>query len=1007
MKQFTVLYIALCSSLLLTACKDSDDLGGGEDATAGNVIRVGGIDTDELVATASMTRGDDVDDEKVTKTDAENISWLVEPLETGLDITYGLSSNRSGTSRVAILKLLTTDGTVGGPISYSEDGSNKYAEYSFLYRDNSTGNPTSDPAIWHGNGAHFFEGLYIPDKIQYNASASTPETIDAVATKAPDLTTDQHNDGTTSGSLGNYTLLSRYLGMPSNYTINATVGRIKLPFRHRMSRVLAYILIDPEMGSDVKIQGYSLTDGKDDPTTTAIKFCNVKVLQGVKASYDNDTKHYVYTPQWTQARKVVPHFVGERASYNDRDNKVEDASNFIAYYDVNEKTYTYPDDDNWDVLNTYNYDATTGLTSDGAYQKVIYGKVPVYDLIVRPTYTSLANVMYDEENVSDSQTKQDLYTATNQIDFELTLSNGLQYSKRFTFDLNANYQTVVYLHISKERVDYNSSGSELWVETRRDDDYYGVNNQNGNTLSIAGSGWQRAYTNSEKNFDVTDGHQYKYDSEDMFAQYVTDEKWIEMLREACVGGAHHGDYFILDRNISIPAAAFPENFVFTGHLDGQDHTITLTDASYTPAHDAYEPYNNSSYTKYIKSGDSYVVFTPAGNTTYYQASGDDYTEISDMGAYSGSTAYTRAENAPTYPLVSQAWTKTEGAYFQKSGSDYTSIEDITAYLSAFNNKIYTKNADSYTQVAVDNLVSSGISYYKYENSVYTLIADISSYFGTIYSKNPEKYTSVGDKTNLDSNVTYYKQDGESYVQIPYADIAAYDGTIYTKDADSYTEVAVDNLESGKTYYYLNDTDYVVIDDISSYREPVYTKDPDLYTGVTDVTTLDSSGTYYYKDSGDNYVQITNLDEYIGVYSKLITYNYTAIDFYMFVHYEPAVGESTGSTTLYMFSGLNGKYSTAQESDATATWEANVHKEVRGDNTYWVPYKTDVDGWRAEVINLNVNGGTLFKSDVTYLPTAGATVTGYVHNCWQGSTYSNGTWSGGTKVQEYTPAIPLY
>ena len=67
---------------------------------------------------------------------------------------------------------------------------------------------------------------------------------------------------------------------------------------------------------------------------------------------------------------------------------------------------------------------------------------------------------------------------------------------------------------------------------------------------------------------------------------------------------------------------------------------------------------------------------------------------------------------------------------------------------------------------------------------------------------------------------------------------------------------------------------------------------------------------------------------------------------------------------YLFDGLNGKYTTAQEKDPNATWQANVHKEG---NT-WVP----IPGFRAEVVNTKINGGSLFK--------AGADVTGYVNNC---------------------------
>ena len=502
------------------------------------------------------------------------MSWLIDPLKNGMNITYGLSSNSSNILH-AQLKLLTDE---YGNIKYSTDGetgnAKKYAEYSFKKYNGNT--LPGDDAKWLGNGRHFFQGVFVPDEIKTNAG------------NFPDkLTTDQHTAGTTAGSLGNYTLLSRYLAMPSNFTLNATVARVKLPFRHRLARVLAYILIDPAIGTGVTLQGYKQDkDGNpttdEDPTTTKISFSNVEVLKSVTESGEGNIK--TYTPQWTTARKAVPHFVGERGSYDesDLDNPVKEAAHFIAYYDVEKSTYIYPTDAAWDDIHehaTFTNDATT--YKEKKYTRTLYGTVPVYDLIVRPTYSSLNNVMYDEANYDNSSARRDLYVKTNQIDFELSLSNGLHYTKKFTFDLDANYQTVVYLHISRERVDYNSSGSDLWVSRNGEDDYYGVNNQNGNTLSYAGSSWQRAYTNKDKEINVTDGHKYQADDEDQFAQYVSDDKWIEMFIEAYEGGRHHGDYFILDRDIEIPAAAFPNGFVFTGHLDGQDHTITITGNSYT------------------------------------------------------------------------------------------------------------------------------------------------------------------------------------------------------------------------------------------------------------------------------------------------------------------------------------------------------------------------------------------------------------------------------------------
>ncbi len=604
MKVRTFLYIGL-AGLLLGACKDSDAILAGSDGDAtASIIRVGGVSADYLVTSATVTRaGGDVDEETVKRTDAENVSWLIAPLKDGLNITYGLSAAASE-SYHAQLKLLFD----GSNIRYSTDGTGenatKYAEYSFnKYDDNAT--LTEKPAQWLGNGRHFFQGVYVPAEIK-TGTAGLPA----------DLTTDQHDDNasvveatetTAAKPLGNYTLLTRYLAMPSNFTLNATVARVKLPFRHRLARVLAYILIDPALGSDVTLEGYNYQPAKaaegdkpatdevpDDPTTTKISFSNVRVLQSVTESGTGNIK--TYTPQWTEARKAVPHFVGERGSYDDSNNTSYDDSDFIAYYDEETGTFIYPTDSEWKLIHknaTFTNDATT---YDGKkYTRTKYGRVPVYDLIVRPTYSLLNNVMYDEDIYDsngkvDERKRQTLNALTNQIDFELSLSNDLHYTKKFTFDLDANYQTVVYLHISRERVDYNSSGSALWTETRADDDYYGVNNQNGNNLSFAGSSWQRAYTNVETTSDehpnpfddkVTDGHFYTGDDEDEFAQYVSDDKWIEMFIEAYEGGRHHGDYFILHKDISIPAAAFPAGFVFTGHLDGQDHTITITDGSYT------------------------------------------------------------------------------------------------------------------------------------------------------------------------------------------------------------------------------------------------------------------------------------------------------------------------------------------------------------------------------------------------------------------------------------------
>ena len=898
------LYMAPLVWLCLMACQDKDDMAHGSEAIdSGMAIRVGGIASDELVTHASVTRAGEEEVEK-KKYNAEDVPWLIAPLKQGMNITYGRTVDNSKVSKVAILTLQFNG---DGSIKYAEDEDfegGKAAEYTFFYKYKNYGTSSeaettpSTTAQWFDNGAHFFEGLNVPARL-VNEASNFPS----------DLTTDQHNDADgkqtddsyDEASMGNYTLLSHYLSMPSNYTINATVKRIKLPFRHRLARVLAYILIDPAMvHSDagktrVKIQGYKkdaygVATTEENPSTSEIKFCNVKLLDFVQ---NNGNADQPYQPVWTEQRKVIPHFVGERGSYDDSKNQyVNDAvkDNFIAYYNTSKKDYIYPTSSEWATAYGKTYDTTTNLSSDGMYERIQYGLVPVYDLIVRPTYTTLGRVMYDEAT-SASVTEQNLLDETNQIEFEITLDNGLKYSKVFEFDLDANYQTVVYLRISHERVDYDESGSDLWVEDTGYDDYYGVNNKNENNLSFAGSGWQRAYTNKSKSIGITDGHYYHQDNEDVYAQYVDDATWIEMFLQAHEGGKHHGDYFILDNDIKIPQAAIPENFVFTGHLDGLDHTITLTtNGSYTAPYDRYDAYDNAAFTKYKESGTSYVEFVPATGVTYYQkGEGDTYTEITNMDSYAGSTIYTKQTNESyNYTLATLEQIKAipaEGTgYWEKIGGEYKEI-----------------------------------------------VSNISSYISSKISTLPE---------------------------------------IYTQESDNYTKVTVNNI---------ND--------------------------------LDVKTTYYKKD-GDTYEPI-NLSEHFGIYIKSTVYTdtYTEIKLYKKVHVKGVYGDGAVATHGFLFTGLNGKYETAQEKTEgyTGKWEANVHYE----NGKWVPYKTTTDGWRAEIINTNIKGGTVFKSGVYNETTKQYTtaVTGYVHNCWtNGTTFDTTThkWdAGATKVQDYTPSIPEY
>ena len=146
--------------------------------------------------------------------------------------------------------------------------------------------------------------------------------------------------------------------------------------------------------------------------------------------------------------------------------------------------------------------------------------------------------------------------------------------------------------------------------------------------------------------------------------------------------------------------------------------------------------------------------------------------------------------------------------------------------------------------------------------------------------------------------------------------------------------------------------------------------------------------------------------------KVETYTYESIAFFKKVHHAEVTETVLGKVPTSLFAGLNGNYTTAQEGDMSAVWEANVHKEKWGNTTYWVPFKTGSDGWRAEVINVNINGGTLFKAEAAYSSDGGDgthDVTGHVHNCWEGATYDRAThkWSGGKKVKENIPSIPEY
>ena len=600
----TLYIISLC--MLLTACRDVMPTDSPEVGNLDDVIRVGSATIDDMDVNVSYaTRA-----ENNSSPAAEQQPWLITPLKQGLDITYGnISQGNRQNENVAILKLkgadsLGDDEKAMGPVGnqYAVDNETDLAIYSFKYRDPSVG----DDAKWYSNGTHFFEGVYVPKKIRYGAGTDITDDNDVTYVDnigAPGIVTNQSDDNaveTEGNQLGNYTLLSHYLGMPANTRISATVGRIQLPFRHRLARVLAFVLIDPSM-TGVTLEGYKKNANgnsteTDNPNTTAIRFCNVDVLAGVKDEKlgDAENAHHTLTPQWKTPRKVIPHFIGESGSVGTDGTELD--SDFLVFYNLDTKVFVFMTDSNWKTVKNI-YENAPGTSEkekeeNCRYRKINYGKVPVYDLIVRPTYTSLDNVMYDEDIYNADGTinetkRKELYAKKNKIDFEIKLSNGLEYTKEFNFDLNANYQTIVYMRISRESVDYNSSGSEKWKETEKRDEYYGVDNALGHSLSMAGSSWQRAFTRRDDKYindgkdQVTDGGFYDEGTtgdDNATGQYLSEQTWVKYLTEAHEGGMHHGDYFYMDKDVTIDAKDLPENFVFTGHLDGNGKTITVKDA---------------------------------------------------------------------------------------------------------------------------------------------------------------------------------------------------------------------------------------------------------------------------------------------------------------------------------------------------------------------------------------------------------------------------------------------
>lgn len=562
-------------ALLLTACSEAlpPEIDPGE-AQPGQAIQVGGVVMPGLSV--------QVETKASEETDAEKVAWLKTPLSEGLDVFYGLREKFHEKTENAKLRWKGSEGTGGT------------GEYTFYKAG------TETPAQWLGNGSHLFRGVYVPKAVRATAGDTPPAKRPWVKDQSPAA------EGSTQTT--NYDHLNHYLAMRANLQIAATLGRIQLPYSHRLARVLTVVLIDPELskeeGQRVTLKDYDKTKGMYDPTNTSIWMDRVDVLDYVSSSPTTRGEEAVtmWHPRWTTARNVTPHFFGEVGSLDNDFQKLHD--DLLVFCDTKTDNLYFPTTDGWNAMrNTYNASyikykdqypdqakleaqikKETGLTC------INYGKAPCYDLILRPTYTSEAMVMYDEaENINLGTTRKELAALTNGITYVVELSNGLRYSERIEIDLDAGYQTVVYLRIDRDQVDFNQTVAEEWRMVTEADGYYGVNNQHGDRLSIAGGSWQRAYRmGTLADAPITDGSEYNENGNpDHYqdqkpgethrdGQYLSEDSWKEAFFEAKKGNKHHGDYFVLTQDITIDVSTIPTDFVFTGHLDGRGHTITLT-----------------------------------------------------------------------------------------------------------------------------------------------------------------------------------------------------------------------------------------------------------------------------------------------------------------------------------------------------------------------------------------------------------------------------------------------
>ena len=286
----------MAAVISLASCSD-DALNNGTEISqdTNKVINIGGMVTEEPEVTL-LTRAENDDDERVK---AETVPWLKGALLNGLDITYSNLTeygHNITNERVAILRW-----------TGSIDQTSNRGIYTFRYKKPDGSTPDAD-AEWYDNGEHYFEGEYVPAEIREKGTAKvSAENLVSDQHDASDYTYDAQGNPVVGTTIGNYTLLSHYIGMPPNWTASATIDQILLPFKHRLGRVIAYVLIDDELKAT--LEGYKkgadmITDvDTEDPTNTSFSFGNVKVLEKVQESETtiSGARTANLTPKWTTA----------------------------------------------------------------------------------------------------------------------------------------------------------------------------------------------------------------------------------------------------------------------------------------------------------------------------------------------------------------------------------------------------------------------------------------------------------------------------------------------------------------------------------------------------------------------------------------------------------------------------------------------------------------------------------------------------------------------------------